>query len=214
MDLQLKTVTSALLCSLGSQDYFPDIELSSILSWDCPGILSNFSKISGQYHQCDQLKSLHHNVIITIILYGFTCKISPEATSELAASPKQCVGIYSITSPALSSHRSGKRIHSLSVTFPSLQTCGLRTCLSTSKQEVYGPSVVHSSCKCIGTQTIHFACNDVILPKEKWHFASWQRLHWPYSLCEGVFFTLIGSAWNNLQSTAVTRCKQPPTRLF
>lgn len=76
------------------------------------------------------------------------------------------------------------------------------------------PQVIHSSCKCIGTQTIHFACNDVILPKEKWHFASWQRLHWPYSLCEGVFFTLIGSAWNNLQSTAVTRCKQPPTRLF
>lgn len=214
MDLQLKTVTSALLCSLGSQDYFPDSELSSILSWDCPGILSNFSKISGQYHQCDQLKSLHHNVIIVIIPYGFTCKISPEATSELAASPKQRVGIYSITCPALSPHRSGKKIHSLRVTFPSLQTYALRTCLNTSTQEAYGPSVIHSSCKRIETQTPHFTCNDFILLEEKWPFASWQRLHWPYPLCEGAFFTLIGSAWNNLQSTAVTRCKQPPTRLF
>lgn len=83
---------------------------SSILSWDCPGIPSNFSKISGQYHQYDQLKSLHHNIIIIITPYGFSCKISPEATSELAASLKQDVGIYSSTSTALSPHRSGKRI--------------------------------------------------------------------------------------------------------
>lgn len=49
---------------------------------------------------------------------------------------------------------------------------------------------------------------------EKWHFASWQMLYWPYPPGKGELFSLKGSAWNSLQSTAVTRCSSPPPDCF
>lgn len=140
---------------------------SSILSWDCPGIPSNFSKISGQYHQYDQLKSLHRNIIIIITPYGFSCKISPEATSELAASLKQDVGIYSSTSTALSPHRSGKRIQPQCQYFSPFKPMVL-TCASTQANRRH----MDSQLSTLPETASKLRQSTLFPPKREWRFAS------------------------------------------
>lgn len=218
MDLQLRMVTSALITLIRISGLFSTswIHLHSWFHKNSPGFLNSFGKISGQHHQCGQHKSLHHNVIIIITPHSFTCKISPEATAELAASLKQHMGIYSITSLVLSSHRGGKHTQSrCRISLPSnvrsehmpqhMQTEGIWTLSRPLFLKMYWNSD--------NPVRLQQCCS----PKKTSRFASWQTalcmLHWPYSLCKAIF-NLIHSGWNNLHSTAVTRCKQPPTRLF
>lgn len=104
---------SGLLCS-------SSVQFSSWFHRSNAGILTSFSKVSVHYHQCGHYKSLYCNVIMIITPHSFTCKISPEATSELAASPKHHMGTYSITSVALSSHRDAEHTQSqCRISFPS-----------------------------------------------------------------------------------------------
>lgn len=157
MDLQFKTmlfkslVVLIRISGLFSR-YWVQFHTFLGLPWDPEQFQQDFWSISSIW-SAEILASqcFYNNYPVWLHLQDFTWGCQSEAA---------CGHSQSHFSSVVSTQQWWKDAVLVSI-FLSLQTYGLNICLNTSKQEACGPSVVHSSWKCIKTQTIQ---SDILHP--------------------------------------------------